>query len=451
MSQPSGPVQGLGGWGYALARVTIALAIGAALGLFVGNFWAGLSGALATYLGFQLVQLFRLEYWLRHRNVSDPPDAGGLWGDVVAQVVRLHRRKNFHKKRLIEIFRELRRAAAEMPDGAIILNHEREILWFNRRAAELLNLRRSADLGLRIDNLLRHPSFAGYLSDPESSRGIVIRPKVVEDVWLMFQAMPFGEKQTMLLVRDVSREERIDAMRRDFVANASHELRSPLTVIAGYLETLAGDTAIDPTLRGPLEEMRRQSQRMTAIIDDLLELSRLEASDEQVKGEPVNVPGMIASLRKDALAREHHPSEISAEVDASLWLIGDAGLIQSALSNLVDNAAKYTPDVGRVALRWWRDSAGAHFSVADTGSGIAAEHIPRLTERFYRADPGRSRQTGGSGLGLAIVKHVLHRHGAELEIRSVQGQGSTFTCHFPEARATTALAKSVVAPERIRA
>jgi two-component system phosphate regulon sensor histidine kinase PhoR len=246
--------------------------------------------------------------------------------------------------------------------------------------------------------------------------------------------MRIGEGQTMLLLRDVSREQRIDAMRRDFVANASHELRSPLTVIAGYLETLGTDESIDPTLRRPLEEMRRQAGRMTAIIDDLLELSRLEASDAQVEGEPIDVAALIAVLRKDLLARPVHPVDISIQVESDAKLVGDPGMIHSAFGNLTDNAAKYTPAEGAVALRWWTDASGGHFSVTDTGAGIAPEHLPRLTERFYRVDPGRSRGTGGSGLGLAIVKHVLMRHGGELEIRSVEHRGSTFTCHFPPGR-----------------
>ncbi len=223
-------------------------------------------------------------------------------------------------------------------------------------------------------------------------------------------------------------------MRKDFVANASHELRSPLTVIAGYLETLAGDPGVAPELAAPLQEMRRQSERMTTIIRDLLELSRLEASDEQVTGEPVDVSSLMATLRSDMLGRPQHPAEVRLLVESDARLVGDPGLLHSAFANLVDNAAKYAPTAGCVTLRWWSDAAGGHFSVSDTGPGIPSEHLPRLTERFYRVDAGRSRSTGGSGLGLAIVKHVLQRHGAELEVRSATGKGSTFTCHFPQKR-----------------
>jgi two-component system phosphate regulon sensor histidine kinase PhoR len=321
-----------------------------------------------------------------------------------------------------------------MPDGAIILNADREILWFNRKAATMLGLSRKTDLGLRLDNLIRHPSFQRYFQQATWSGSVVVRPKATEDLWLAFQAMRIGEGQAMVLLRDVSREERTDAMRRDFVANASHELRSPLTVIAGYLETLATDEGVDPALRGPLQEMQRQAQRMTGIVTDLLELSRLEASDEEVEGEPIDVAALLGLLRKDLVARPTRPAEIRVQVESDQRLVGELGLIQSAFHNLADNAAKYTPAGGSVTLRWWTDEAGGYFAVTDTGVGIAAEHLPRLTERFYRVDEGRSRATGGSGLGLAIVKHALLRHGGDLEVRSVEGEGSTFTCHFPPAR-----------------
>ena len=233
---------------------------------------------------------------------------------------------------------------------------------------------------------------------------------------------------------DVSRQMRLEAVRRDFVANASHELRSPLTVISGYLETLGQDPALDDELRGPVAEMQRQAERMTGIIRDLLELSRLEESDAVTVGTSIDVPALLALLRKDVLARPVHPRDVRVRIDSVAQLIGDEPEIHSAFSNLVDNAAKYTPPEGSVEMRWWVDDDGGHFAVTDTGMGIPAEHIPRLTERFYRVDAGRSRSTGGSGLGLAIVKHVLQRHGATLEVQSKFGSGSTFTCHFPPER-----------------
>jgi len=434
-------------WWFAAGRLLGTVLIGSLAGWLFGNIWGGLAVALALHLAWVLTNLFRLEWWLRHRSFADPPDVGGVWGEIIAQIVRLHRRKRFHKQRFVQLMRQLQRSTAALPNGVVILNAQREIVWFNRMAARLLNLRRTADLGMRIENLLREPEFVRYLAGLDYSNPVVIRPTTSEGCYLSMQVAPYGDGQLLLLVSDVSRQMRLEAVRRDFVANASHELRSPLTVISGYLETLSQDPALDADLKGPLAEMRRQAERMTSIISDLLELSRLEETDEVVGGTPIDIPALLALLRKDVLARPVHPREIQVRIDSPAQLVGDEPEIHSAFSNLVDNAAKYTPAEGRVEMRWWVDEDGGHFSVADTGFGIPPEHIPRLTERFYRVDPGRSRAKGGSGLGLAIVKHVLQRHGATLEVQSTLATGSTFTCHFPLER----LAPPVRAPSAVMA
>ena len=432
-------------WWFAAGRLLGTVILGCGAGWVFGNVWAGLALALAAHLTWVLANLFRLEWWLRHRGFADPPNAGGVWSEVIAQIVRLHRRKRFHKQRFVQLMRQLQRSTTALPSGVVILNAQREIMWFNRTAAQLLNLRRTADLGIRIENLLREPEFERYLAGQDYGTPIVIRPATGEDSYLALQVAPYGEGQLLLLVNDVSRQMRLEAIRRDFVANASHELRSPLTVISGYLETLSHDPVLAAELQAPITEMRRQAERMTRIIHDLLELSRLEESTQVTGGEAIDVAALLALLRKDVLARSVHPREVRVSIDSSAELVGDEPEIHSAFSNLVDNAAKYTPADGTVEMRWWTDEEGGHFSVSDTGIGIPAEHIPRLTERFYRVDPGRSRATGGSGLGLAIVKHVLQRHGAMLEVESSLGTGSTFTCHFPAARlAPPALAPSAV-------
>lgn len=421
-------------WWFTIGRLFATVLVGLSAGWLLGNLWAGLACALALHLAWVLANLFRLEWWLRHRNYADPPDVGGVWGEIIAQVVRLHRRKRFHKQRFVQLMRQLQRSTAALPNGVVILNAQREIVWFNRMAGRLLELRSTADLGLRIDNLLREPEFLRYLARQDYSNPVVIRPTMGEDTYLSLQVAPYGDGQLLLLASDVSRQMRLEAVRRDFVANASHELRSPLTVISGYLETLGQDPALDPELLAPVAEMRRQAERMTGIIRDLLELSRLEETDEVVGGAPIDVAALLALLRKDVLARPVHPHEVRVRVESAVQLIGDEPEIHSAFSNLVDNAAKYTPPEGSIEMRWWTDEEGGHLAVADTGFGIPSEHIPRLTERFYRVDAGRSRATGGSGLGLAIVKHVLQRHGARLEVHSTLGEGSTFTCHFPPER-----------------
>ena len=421
-------------WWFVGVRLAGTLLAGLIAGLVLHSVWGGLACALAAHLTWQLIVLFRVEWWLRHRSYADPPNIGGVWGEVISQIVRLHRRKRFHKQRFVQLMRQLQRSTAALPNGVVILNPQREIVWFNRMASRLLDLKRTVDLGIRIENLVREPEFARYLARQDYSNPVVIRRATREECYLSLQLVPYGEGQHLLLAADVSRQMRLEAVRRDFVANASHELRSPLTVIAGYLETLSHDPALDRDLQGPVAEMRRQAERMTGIIADLLELSRLEQSEEPVEGEPLDVAALLAVLRKDVLARPVHPREVRVRLDSDAALLGSEPEIHSAFSNLVDNAAKYTPADGSIEMRWWVDEDGGHFSVADTGIGVPAELIPRLTERFYRVDPGRSRATGGSGLGLAIVKHVLQRHGAELEIRSVLGKGSTFTCHFPPGR-----------------
>lgn len=421
-------------WTFALARLAGILLLGLVLGLLIGPIWLWILLGACLYLGWQLLNLYRLDRWLRLRSKMDPPPLGGIWGDIIVQVVRLHRRKQFHKQRLAQLFREIRRSTAALPDGVIILSAQREIVWFNRQAARLLGLRRPIDLGLRIDNLIRSPEFVHYLHGDDFAIPLVIRPPVEMDLYLSLQLVPYGGGQSLLLVRDVTRQMRLEGMRKDFVANASHELRTPLTVISGYLDTLAEDTSIDAAWVGPIRDMRAQAQRMNTIIADLLVLSRLEATDGEASRETVDVPAMLQRLHRDALAGVDRPRQVVLDLQSADGLFGSAYELESAFTNVLVNGMKYTPADGTVEMRWWVDDEGAHFAVIDSGIGIPAEHIPRLTERFYRVDAGRSRGQGGSGLGLAIVKHALQRHGGWLDVQSSEGKGSTFTCNFPQAR-----------------
>lgn len=393
---------------------------------------------LLAVVVWQSWQLIRFERWLRLRAHLTPPNMNGLWGEVVATAHRMHRRKAFHKRRVLVLLREFRRMTSAMPDGAILLGPERQILWFNRTAGRWLELRRKVDYGIRIDNLIRQPEFVEYIE--KGGQGLPPRihlPKQGER-WLACSLVTTNAWGLQLLIlRDVTSEARLEHMRRDFVANASHELRSPLTVIGGYLDSLGDDPTLDASWREPVREMQRQSSRMRSIVQDLLELSRLEASSGDAEQAPVDVGGMLALMRRDLLARTERPGQVNLSLDSDALLLGSETELHSVFQNLISNAAKYTPRDGKIEIRWWTDEAGGHVSVADNGIGIPAEHIPRLTERFYRVDPGRSRKMGGSGLGLAIVKHALQRHGGRLEIQSEEGEGSLFVCHFPAARVTS--------------
>jgi len=418
-------------WSFALVRLAAAIGVAILLGLVFGHVGRWLTGVLGLVLAWQFANLYRVQRWLKHRAHEDPPDIGGVWGDVIAIINRIYRRKQFHKRRVTQQFREFRRLSAALPDGVVLLSEQREIRWFNRTAAELLGLRRKVDVGIPLANLVRDPEFAAHLAKPGPG-GVVIRGQGVQG-WLALFVIPAGP-QFLMLVRDVTREVRLEQMRKDFVANASHELRSPLTVISGYLDALGEDDALGPEWREPVADMRRQALRMREIVEDLLELSRLESTSDEAPMSPVDVPGLLERLVREASASAAAVPPIELDVDPGLALRGSEGELHSIASNLLSNAVKYTPVDGTITVRWSREHGGAKLAISDTGIGIAPEHLPRLTERFYRVDRARARAKGGSGLGLSIVKHGLQRHGGRLEIESEEGRGSTFTAHFPARR-----------------
>lgn len=405
------------------------------MGLIADNVLLLLLLAVLGYLGWHFINLRRLQRWLTEGEDAYPPLASGIWDATFNDLGRLQARNRKRKRKLTRILTRFEDAAAALPDAVVILGLHDEIEWFNDATQNLLGLHWPQDVGQRITNLVRHPEFIEFLAANDYSGGVELAAPANAEVMLAALIVPYGNERRLLVARDITHIRRLEQVRSDFVANVSHELRTPLTVINGFLET-ANETAPEcpPDWRRPLQLMRQQAQRMQNIVQDLLLLSRLEMEQPSLMGN-VEVPGLLEDVVQEARglsgARSH---TIQLDADPDLGLHGNADELRSAFSNLVFNAVQYTPEYGVIRVRWFRDAAGAHLVVSDTGMGIAEHHIPRLTERFYRVDTGRSRQSGGTGLGLAIVKHVLNRHAAQLLIESEQGKGSTFHCDFPLTR-----------------
>jgi len=414
------------------ATVALFLVLLALVGWIVfHHLFAWLFAATLVYLVWHLINLYRLDGWLRRGRQLTVPASRGVWGELFNQFYKLRRRDRDRKRRIAYLLREFRNSTAAMPDAVVLLDSLWEIIWFNDAAERLLGLRPGQDLRRRIGNLIRHPDFIGYLRHGDFDEPVDIPAPAAPGLRVALHIVPYGSDQRLLLARDVTRLHRLEEMRRDFVANASHELRSPLTVLGGYLDAMRADARLEQDWGAPLAEMEHQMHRMLAIIKDLLELSRLETEAREAPFAPVDVPVMLQRVQREALALGYGPRDVSVEVKDQVWVLGSESELFSAFSNLVFNAMRYTPDSGKVTIRWSMDDDGVRLSVADTGVGIAPEHIPRLTERFYRVDRSRSRDSGGTGLGLAIVKHVLQRHDADLEVESEPGKGSIFTCRFP--------------------
>ena len=417
-----------------IRRLLLLVGVCLLLGLATGEYaWTLLLG-LAGYLGWHLQQLLRLHKWLRTRQGDEaPPDGYGLWGEVFDSIYHLQRRDQKVRGRLQAVIDRVQESTAALKDAVIMLDRDGNLEWWNIAAEKLLGLKTPQDSGQQITNLVRDPRFIEYFENHSYNEPLELPSPVSDRVRLQFHITQYGNREHLMLVRDITRLHQLEQMRKDFVANVSHELRTPLTVIAGYLETLLDNVEdVNPRWLRALQQMQQQGGRMQNLLNDLLLLAKLEATDYPADNQPVAVDLLLLSIKNDAQAlsgeRQHR---ISLEADSRLKLKGSEAELRSAFSNLVFNAVKYTPDEGEIHIRWWGDEQGAHLSVQDTGLGIDAKHLPRLTERFYRVDSSRASNTGGTGLGLAIVKHVLLRHRARLDIASTIGKGSVFTCNFP--------------------
>ena len=396
---------------------------------------AAIAAVLALRLVYHALHISALRRWLRAPALERLPRGRGVWEELLAELHRYLRGRDAGEAALDRALTHFRAAARALPDGVVILDPENRIEWLNPTAAGHFGFDARRDAGQAVTNLIRHPDFIAHLRSGDFTGPVLLRSSL-KDAVLSVRVIEFGEDRKLLNSRDVTAEERLDTMRRDFVANVSHELKTPVTVLSGFVETLS-DNSFDLTSaqrKRFLGMMADQATRMQRLVEDLLMLSALESDVSPVDEQPIDMRSFVERLAEEARALSAGRHAVEAAIAGDCRLLGSPKELHSALSNLVSNAVRYTPQGGSVRLAWRLEDGRGVFSVADTGIGIEARHIPRLTERFYRVDSGRSRESGGTGLGLAIVKHALTRHQAVLEVTSELGRGSEFRAVFSEGR-----------------
>lgn len=386
-------------------------------------------GGLLTLLVIQLHYLYKLSSWLEDPSSAKLPDGWGAWSEIFSRLYKLRRGDEKNQAELTEWLTRFRQAMRLLPDGVVIMDDVLFLEWCNPAAEKHLGLDLERDKGMRVTNLIRSPEFMDYIILGRYEQPLTLS---LRERKLIVQIIPFENRRQILVTHDATESERIEMMRRDFIANASHELRTPLTVINGFLEIADSQPDLDRQTRmSHLKLMMEQGQRMQNLVEDMLTLTRLESVDYPLRPEPVNIRALLDQVYQEAQALSGGRHTISLKVEGP-DIKGGTEELRSAFGNLVSNAVRYTPQNGSIHIEWHVDGQGPQFMVKDSGIGIRPEHIARLTERFYRVDKGRSRETQGTGLGLAIVKHVLLRHGATLAIDSEPGVGSIFTVQFPK-------------------
>ncbi len=422
---------------YVLGTLLAALFLSALISLAFGWIWglAALTLFMTVVAARDSWQLLALNRWLARHQISAGYQPGGIWSQVIGRLHRLEKHAEQTQHKLREALERFQHAGAALPSGVIVIDRSDRILWCNPGAEKHFGIALRQDRGQSLTYLVRHAEFADYLKDPVARSPLVLHRVRGKDLSLALEIVPLSEDERMLVTHDITQMERDEQVRRDFVANVSHELRTPLTVVGGYIETLLEGNPLDPPLqRRVLSTMRDQTQRMQNLVEELLSLSRLESQHSPAPDLPVPVQPMMQQLLQMAHDISEGRHDIAAECDSADSILGSESELLSAFSNLVTNAVRYTPSGGRIVLRWRKERAEGIFEVEDSGIGIAPEHIPRLTERFYRVDRARSRETGGTGLGLAIVKQVAMHHDSKLEISSEPGKGSTFAFRVPPGR-----------------
>jgi len=426
-----------GFWFRPLSTLALIVLLALIMWPIAGVVWAllGFSLLLLGYILVNLRQLKGLNLWLANPQLRTVPEGEGLWEETFVLLYQLARRQSASQHQLSRALVRFQRAGEAMPDGVVMLDAGDQIEWFNPIAAQQFGLNFETDIGHPITYLLRQSQFNEYISAHNYSEPLILKSARNSEITLSVQLVPFGDDLKLLLARDITHFEQVETMRRDFIANVSHELRTPLTVIGGFLESLQDYTDLSLEQRAHFFSlMRDQTLRMQRLVEDLLTLSRLESAANPLHEERVDAPALLRQLHQDAQGLSHGRHPIRLALESSACLQGSESELRSALGNLISNAVRYTPQGGEIVVRWEERNDEVRFSVKDSGIGIEPHHIPRLTERFYRIDRSRSRETGGTGLGLSIVKHVLTRHHARLEIESEVGQGSTFSVIFPAAR-----------------
>jgi len=393
--------------------------------LFVSLFFA-------LYSLWMTRQAFRLHSWLYSGDYKNVPEAYGLWGDLFEGLYHSARKNKKARKRLSKMIKRIRNSANALKDAVVMTDDAGQMDWWNNAATLLFGFDNETDQGQLITNLLRDPEFKTYFEDKHYDNALEIKSPLDQSVMVRVHITLFGKSERLILAQDITRLHHLEQMRKDFASNVSHEMRTPLTVIRGYVEMMMDSDDAPDRWRRALSSMETQTLRLESIISDLLTLEKYEAIDGSDLEGHVRMADLLESICEDARlysGDRGHVVELTLLSTSDLY--GEEGQLRSAISNLVYNAIKYTPDGGVVSVEWSEDQEGCHLSVKDTGCGFDPVHIPRLTERFYRADPSRNKNTGGTGLGLAIVKHVLINHNASLEVHSEVDQGSEFICHFP--------------------
>ncbi|OTH00112.1 phosphate regulon sensor histidine kinase PhoR [Acinetobacter sp. ANC 4973] len=418
-----------------LRLLAFLLLIASFIGIGIGYFWILIFIAFSIFFVLQLRSLYLVNEWISNRPYDVPPNLDGIWGALLFNVYRAQRQERIVQAEMVGLIDRAQSSLVALAEAVVLIDESHQIEWWNPAAEKLLGIQ-PLDRRRNILTILRQPNFIEYFNHiDQAPDGLKMKSSAFEDHYVQVKMTRFGGESRLLVAYDVTRMHNLEQMRKDFVDNISHELRTPLTVLSGYIETFTDQEDLNPRWKRAFDQMQAQTKRMNALVNDLLLLSRLESNKQIAKNQIIEMPSLMNQLFDDAQAYNvDYGHTLNLEIDSHCDLIGSDMELASAFSNLITNAIKYTPKGGTITMGWHDDGVQGYFTVEDTGIGIDPKHLPRLTERFYRVDSARSRQTGGTGLGLAIVKHVLMQHGAHLEIESKENQGSTFKVVFPKER-----------------